>query len=68
MALTEREARELRSLMQSWGKASQAVGEMLRGAAVTRKGLDMESLRQAMDRRAQAEQLVISFWSNVMQS
>lgn len=67
MALTERQARELRSLMQSWTKASQAVGEMLRGAAVTRDGLDMDVLRKTMDQRAQAEQLVISFWSNVMQ-
>jgi hypothetical protein len=66
MALSERQARELRSLMQGWNRTSQGVGEMLRGAAVTREGLDMEVLRQAIDQRAQAEQLVVSFWSSVM--
>ena len=66
MALTEPQARELRSLMQSWSKASQQVGEMLRGAAVTAEGLDMQTLRKAIDQRVLSEQLVIAFWSGAM--
>lgn len=66
MALTEPQARELRSLMQSWSKASQLVGEMLRGAAVTADGLDMQTLRTAIDQRVLSEQLVIAFWSGAM--
>ena len=66
MALTEPQARELRSLMQSWSKASQQVGEMLRGAAVTADGLDMQTLREAIDQRVLNEQLVIAFWSRAM--
>lgn len=66
MALTEPQARELRSLMQSWSKASQQVGEMLRGAAVTAEGLDMQTLRTAIDQRVLSEQLVIAFWSGAM--
>ena len=66
MALTEPQARELRSLMHSWSKASQQVGEMLRGAAVTADGLDMQTLRTAIDQRVLSEQLVIAFWSGAM--
>ena len=66
MALTEPQARELRSLMQSWSKASQQVGEMLRGASVTAEGLDMQTLRKAIDQRVLSEQLVIAFWSGAM--
>jgi hypothetical protein len=66
MALTEPQSRELRSLMQSWSKASQQVGEMLRGAAVTADGLDMQTLRKAVDERVLSEQLVIAFWSRAM--
>ena len=34
MALTERQARELRSLVASWNRASMAVGNLLRDGAV----------------------------------
>ncbi len=63
MALTQAQARELRSLMQTWNKSSREVGDMLGGSAVTAGGLQMNRLRAAMDRRSQAEQLVIAFWS-----
>lgn len=63
MALTREQARELRSLMQTWNKASNEVGELLRGAAVSRAGLDMKAMRSAMDRRSEIEELVKAFWS-----
>ncbi|MCY4112461.1 MAG: hypothetical protein OXG33_00795 [Chloroflexi bacterium] len=65
MALTERQARELRSLAASWNRASMAVGNLLRDGAVAADGIDMEVLRDAIDRRAQAEHLLISFWISV---
>ncbi|MBM4436323.1 MAG: hypothetical protein FJ029_03615 [Actinobacteria bacterium] len=68
MALTELQARELRSLMQAWQKASTAVGELLRGGAVTTDGLDMPVVRKAMDQRAQAEALLLAFWSVVVKT
>ena len=66
MALTDEQASELRSLLQTWSKASNEVREMLQGAAVTTDGLDMEVLRRAIDSRSQAEQLLILFWSRAM--
>ena len=65
MALTQAEARELRSLMQTWKKSSLEVQEMLSGSAFTDDGLQMNRVRDAMDRRSQAEQLVIAFWLRV---
>ena len=62
MALTERQARELRSLVASWNRASMTVGNLLRDGAVTSNGIDMQTLRDATDRRAQAEHLLIDFW------
>ena len=67
MALTERQARDLRSLAASWNRASMAVGNLLRDGAVTADGIDMQALRDATDRRAQAEHLLIDFWINVAQ-
>ena len=67
MALTERQARELRSLAASWNRASMAVGDLLRDGAVTAEGIDMQRLRDATDRRAQAEHLLIDFWIGVAQ-
>ena len=65
MALTERQARELRSLVASWNRASMAVGNLLRDGAVTVQGIDLEALRDATDRRAQAEHLLVDFWMSV---
>ncbi len=62
MALTEQQARELRSLMASWNRASMAVGNLLRDGAATPQGIDLQALRDATDRRAQAEHLLIDFW------
>ncbi len=62
MALTEQQARELRSLAASWNRASVAVGELLRGSAATAEGIDMQVLRDATDRRTQAEQVLVNFW------
>ena len=62
MALTEQQARELRSLAASWNRASVAVGELLRGGAATANGIDMQVLRDATDRRTQAEQVLVNFW------
>ena len=62
MALTEQQARQLRSLAASWNRASTAVGELLRGAAATADGINMNALRDATDERAQAEHLLIDFW------
>ena len=67
MALTEQQARELRSLVASWNRASMAVGNLLRDGAVTADGIDMQALRDATDRRAQAEHLLINFWIGVGQ-
>ena len=67
MALTEQQARELRSLAASWNRASMAVGNLLRDGAVTADGIDMQALRDATDRRAQAEHLLINFWISVGQ-
>jgi hypothetical protein len=63
MALTREQARELRSLMHTWNKASNEVGEILRGATVSGAGLDMKVMRSAMDRRSEIEELVKAFWS-----
>ena len=65
MALTEQQARELRSLLSSWSRASVDVGELLRGGAATSDGIDMKVLHDATDRRTQAEQLLVSFWISV---
>ena len=65
MAITESEARELRSLMQSWQRTTQFVGDLLRGGAVDARGLNMEAVRKAVDARTEAEELVMSFWSRV---
>ena len=62
MALTEQQARELRSLAASWNRFSVAVGELLRGGAATADGIDMQVLRDATDRRTQAEQVLVNFW------
>ena len=62
MALTEQQARRLRSLVASWNRASMAVGNVLRDGAVTAQGIDMQALRDATDRRAQAEHLLVDFW------
>ena len=67
MALTERQARELRSLVASWHRASMAVGNLLRDGAATAEGIDMQALRDATDRRAQAEHLLIDFWISAAQ-
>lgn len=67
MALTEQQARELRSLAANWNRASMAVGNLLRDGAVTADGIDMQALRDATDRRAQAEHLLINFWISVGQ-
>ena len=63
MALTRQQARELRSLMQSWTRASNDVAEHLRGVSVSSDGLDMKALRAADDRRSEMEELLMSFWS-----
>ncbi|MDE2902701.1 MAG: hypothetical protein OXP73_06695 [Chloroflexota bacterium] len=63
MALTREQARELRSLMQSWTRASNDVAEHWRGVSVSSEGLDMKALRAAVDRRTEAEELLMSFWS-----
>jgi len=65
MALTEQQARELRSLLSSWSRVSADVGELLRGGAATSDGIDMKVLHDAIDRRTQAEQLLVSFWISV---
>lgn len=62
MALTEQQARQLRSLVASWNRASMVVGNLLRDGAVTAQGIDMQALRDATDRRAQAEHLLVDFW------
>lgn len=67
MALTERQARELRSLVAGWNRASMAVGNLLRDGAVTAEGIDMQALRDATDRRAQAELLLVDFWISAAQ-
>ncbi len=63
MALTREQARELRSLMHSWTRASNDVAEHLRGVSVSSAGLDMKALRAAVDRRSEMEELLMSFWS-----
>lgn len=63
MALTREQAGELRSLMQTWNRSSNEVGELLRGVAVSSDGLDMKAVRLAVDRRSELEELVIAFWS-----
>ncbi|MCY3749326.1 MAG: hypothetical protein OXG64_08530 [Chloroflexi bacterium] len=63
MALTREQARELRSLMQSWTRASNDVAEHWRGVSVSSEGLDMKALRAAIDRRTEMEELLMSFWS-----
>ncbi|MDE2767510.1 MAG: hypothetical protein OXO54_09125 [Chloroflexota bacterium] len=63
MALTREQARELRSLMQSWTRASNDVAEHWRGVSVSSDGLDLKALRTAVDRRTEAEELLMSFWS-----
>lgn len=63
MALTREQARELRSLMQSWTRASNDVAEHLRGVSVSSEGLDMKALRAAIDRRTELEGLLMSFWT-----
>ena len=63
MALTREQARELRSLMHSWTRTSNDVAVLLRGVAVSSDGLDMKELRAAVDRRSEAEGLLMSFWS-----
>ena len=63
MALTREQARELRSLMHSWSRASNDVAELLRGVSVSSEGLDMNALRLAIDRRTELEELLMSFWS-----
>ena len=66
MALTDEQARELRSLVQTWSRASNEVREVLQGGAVTTDGLDVEALHRVIDVRSQAEQLVIFFWSRAL--
>ena len=68
MALTEMQARELRSLMSSWQRTSNEVGELLRGGAVKATGLDLQIVRKAVDARSAAEDLVISFWTRIANS
>ncbi len=63
MALTKTQARDLRSLMHSWTRASNDVGELLRGVAVSSEGLDRQAMRAAMDRRAELEELLMMFWT-----
>lgn len=63
MALTREQARELRSLMHSWNRASNDVAEHWRGVSVSSEGLDMKALRTAVDRRTEVEELLMSFWS-----
>ena len=63
MALTREQARELRSLLQSWTRASNDVAEHWRGVSVSSEGLDMKALRAAIDRRTEMEELLMSFWS-----
>ena len=63
MALTREQARELRSLMHGWTRASNDVAEQLRGVSVSSDGLDMKALRAAVDRRSEMEELLMSFWS-----
>ena len=63
MALTREQARELRSLMHGWTRASNDVAEHLRGVSVSSDGLDMKAFRAAVDRRAEMEELLMSFWS-----
>jgi hypothetical protein len=63
MALTREQARELRSLMHGWTRASNDVAEHLRGVSVSSDGLDMKALRAAVDRRSEMEELLMSFWS-----
>lgn len=68
MALTREQARELRSLMQSWTRASNDVAEHWRGVSVSSEGLDMKALRAAIDRRTEMEELLMSFWSRTTES
>ncbi len=68
MALTREQARELRSLMQSWTRASNDVAEHWRGVSVSSDGLDMKALRAAIDRRTEMEELLMSFWSRTTAS
>ncbi len=68
MALTEQQARQLRSLAASWNRTSAAVGELLRGGAATADGINMNALRDATDKRAQAEHLLVDFWISVARS
>ncbi|MYD93162.1 MAG: hypothetical protein F4Y02_05605 [Chloroflexi bacterium] len=68
MALTREQARELRSLMQSWTRASNDVAEHWRGVSVSSEGLDMKALRAAIDRRTEMEELLMSFWSRTTAS
>lgn len=65
MALTREQARELRSLMHGWTRASNEVAEHLRGVSVSSAGLDMKALRAAVDRRTETEELLMSFWSRI---
>lgn len=65
MALTREQARELRSLMHGWSRASNEVAEHLRGVSVSSEGLDMKALRAAVDRRTETEELLMSFWSRI---
>ena len=68
MALTREQARELRSLMQTWNRTSNEVGELLRGVAASGSGLDMKTVRSAVDRRSEIEELVMAFWSRAVRS
>lgn len=68
MALTREQARELRSLMQSWTRASNDVAEHWRGVSVSSDGLDMKALRAAIDQRTEMEELLMSFWSRTTAS
>ena len=65
MALTHNQARDLRSLMHTWSRASHEVGELIRGAAVSSEGLDMKTVREAFDKRSESEALIISFWARI---
>lgn len=65
MALTHDQARDLRSLMHTWGRASHEVGELLRGSAVSSEGLDMRTVRAAFDKRSESEALIIAFWARI---
>ena len=65
MALTHDQARDLRSLMHTWSRASHEVGELIRGAAVSSEGLDMKIVREAFDKRSESEALIIAFWARI---